>query len=403
MGVRFIAINDGYDSNDYTGTTGGLEVAFKSLMYDMYSKDLSVKMCSALEVRRKRGDYIGPRPPFGYRFSENKRVLAVDETAAGYVKRIFGLACEGYSTGQIAVKLNEEGIPTPGQYKNQSREEYHILAGKGCWDRKMVLKILENRVYLGTVVNAKYKVAEIGGRRFKRVPDGERIYVEGRHEAVITEEEFVQASKAIRYRGMQKGKTHHFEKSHVLSGKLKCRNCGKSMVRISCTKIPCYACERAKYDVDGRCFPGRVQEPEAEMYVLAQINRRQKEQKAGCGETDTGTIRSNIREIKRELAAGESRLGVVKAEKQYLYEQLKLGKIERELYLSKVETLREEESRLRRQTAQTREKMAALEEQQRNSHTGDEIAELSREIVEEYVDAVYVCGDGTLEMAWKQV
>ena len=65
LGVRFIAVNDGYDSNDYEGTTGGIEIAFKSFLYDMYSKDLSVKMCSALKVRRKRGDFIGPRPPFG--------------------------------------------------------------------------------------------------------------------------------------------------------------------------------------------------------------------------------------------------------------------------------------------------------------------------------------------------
>ena len=70
MGVRFIAINDGYDSNDYIGTTGGIEIAFKSLLYDMYSKDLSEKMRSSLLIRRKRGDFIGPRAPFGYRFSD---------------------------------------------------------------------------------------------------------------------------------------------------------------------------------------------------------------------------------------------------------------------------------------------------------------------------------------------
>lgn len=73
MGVRFIAITDGYDSNDHIGTTGGIEIAFKSLLYDMYSKDLSEKMRSSLLVRRKRGDFIGPRAPFGYQFSENKK------------------------------------------------------------------------------------------------------------------------------------------------------------------------------------------------------------------------------------------------------------------------------------------------------------------------------------------
>ena len=166
LGVRFIAVNDGYDSNDYEGTTGGIEIAFKSFLYDMYSKDLSVKMCSALKVRRKRGDFIGPRPPFGYRFSDNKKVLAVDDEAARYVKRIFALACMGCSTGIIAKKLNEERVPTPGQYKNRERMQYHILDDEGYWNSKMVLKILENKVYLGMVVNGKYNIDIILSSQF---------------------------------------------------------------------------------------------------------------------------------------------------------------------------------------------------------------------------------------------
>lgn len=198
MGVRFIAVNDGYDSERYIETTGGIEIAFKNLLYDMYSKDLSVKMRSSLEVRRKRGDFIGPRPPFGYQFSANKKVLAVDKIASQYVQRIFELACMGYSTGKIAVILNEEGIPTPGQYKNQKKTEYHILDGNGYWNSKKVLKILENKVYLGMVVNAKYRVTEIGGSQFRRVPDEERIYVPDRHEAIVTEQVFLKASQVIK-------------------------------------------------------------------------------------------------------------------------------------------------------------------------------------------------------------
>lgn len=206
MGVRFIAVGDGYDSNDYEGTTRGIEIAFRSFLYDLYSKDLSVKMRSALEIRRKRGDFIGPRPPFGYRFSENKKVLAVDREVAKYVRRVFELAGMGYSTGRIAVKLNEEKIPTPGQYKNRGNPQYHLLDGEGYWNRNMVLKILENKVYLGMVVNGKYRVTKVGGNQFKRVVDEEKVCVSGRHEAIVTEQEFMKASEVIRYRGCQRGK-----------------------------------------------------------------------------------------------------------------------------------------------------------------------------------------------------
>ena len=216
MGVRFIAINDGYYSDDYIGTTGGIEIAFKSLLYDMYSKDLSEKMRSSLFVRRKRGDFIGPKAPFGYQFSGNKKVLAVDDVAAQYVKRIFELACKGYGTGKIAKILNEEKVPTPGRYKNQRsplqgyhndiqkesrKEQYHIIDEYGYWNSGKVRKVLQNKVYLGIVVNGKNKVTEIGGNHFRHVPDEEQICVPNRHEAIITEQEFRLASEVIKNSG----------------------------------------------------------------------------------------------------------------------------------------------------------------------------------------------------------
>ncbi len=274
MGVRFIAVGDGYDSNDYEGTTRGIEIAFRSFLYDLYSKDLSVKMRSALEIRRKRGDFIGPRPPFGYRFSENKKVLAVDREVAKYVRRVFELAGMGYSTGRIAVKLNEEKIPTPGQYKNRGNPQYHLLDGEGYWNRNMVLKILENKVYLGMVVNGKYRVTKVGGNQFKRVVDEEQVCVSGRHEAIVTEQKFMKASEVIRYRGCQRGKEHKGKQDGILLGKLRCGNCKRSLNRIVCTKVPCYICGRARYDKGSGCFDGRLKESEVEDAVLRQICRR---------------------------------------------------------------------------------------------------------------------------------
>ena len=228
MGVRFIAVNDGYDSNDYIGTTGGIEVAFKNILYDMYSRDLSEKICSSLLIRRKRGDFIGSKAPFGYRFSDNKKVLAVDEVAAGYVKRIFELACKGCGTGKIAKLLNSEKIPTPGQYKNQKKLQYHIMDGKGYWNSRKVRKILQNKVYFGTVVNGKTKVTEIGSSHFKQVPDKEQICVSDRHEAIITEQEYLQALEVLKNNGCQKEKKHISKQESVLLGELRRESCKRN-------------------------------------------------------------------------------------------------------------------------------------------------------------------------------
>ena len=117
MGVRFISINDGYDSDDYKGTTGGLEVVMRSIIYAAYSKDLSVKTTSAKIQMMKQGKYVGGYAPYGYVLHPTIRnKLAVDPEAADVIRRIFREALEGSNTSQIARSLNDDGIPTPGQY-----------------------------------------------------------------------------------------------------------------------------------------------------------------------------------------------------------------------------------------------------------------------------------------------
>jgi len=409
MGVRFIAVSDGYDSADYEGTTGGIEIAFKSFLYDMYSKDLSVKMCSALKIRRKRGDFIGPRPPFGYRFSDNKKVLAVDEEAAEYVRKIFGLACNGYSTGKIAIKLNEEHVPTPGQYKNRDRQQYHVLGGDGYWSSKMVLNILENRVYLGTVVNGKYKVTKVGGKQFKRVADEDRICVSGKHEAIVTEQEFRKAAEVIKYRGCQKGKEHNAKQESILLGKLRCGNCKKCLIRITCTKEPCFLCEREKYKEGSGCFGGRVKEQEAEEIVLKFINQRLEQQRKGqeCREQETqgqggGSSQFGIVQKKNRDGVLEKKLDALKVEKQYLYEQFKLGQLEKEAYLNKVGVLREGERTIGEEIRRVKKEKNRDSVRQDEEDCRKEIKSLTREIVEQMVVAVYVDGEGELRVVWKK-
>ena len=399
MGVRFIAVNDGYDSDDYIGTTGGIEVAFRSLLYDLYSKDLSVKMNSTLKIRRKRGDFIGPRAPFGYQFSANKKILAVDRVAAEYVRRIFELACEGYSTGKIAIKLNEENIPTPGEYKNQNGHHYHMLDGKGFWDRKKVLKILENEVYLGTVVNAKYRVRKVGAKKFDRVPDEERICVPGKHEAIVSEDTFRKASEIIRNSGSPRGTKHNFTNPGILQGKLKCGYCKKSLIRITCTTVPCFSCERAAYDKKSRCFRGRIKEPDIEKTLLEQINKKmiQGEKKPSAMQ-----LKSDIRRLHNEIIDLEKKRGSLRTEKQYLYERFKMKQIEKKDYLECIETLRGKEERIEQKVQELLEKKEIYEKGIENDESMASADNLSRELVEAYIEAIYIEETGEAQIIWKK-
>jgi site-specific DNA recombinase len=416
MGVRFIAINDGYDSNDHIGTTGGIEIAFKSLLYDMYSKDLSEKMRSSLLVRRKRGDFIGPRAPFGYQFSKNKKVLAVDEVAAQYVRRIFGLACEGYGTGKIAQILNKEKIPTPGWYKNREKQQYHIMDGEGYWNCGKVRKVLQNKVYMGTVVNGRTKVTEVGGSHFRQVPDAEQICVPDMHEAIITEQEFLLASEVIKNNGQQKGKKHNRKEESVLLGKLRCGHCKRSLVRLRRKSTPCFICKKSAYEQGSRCISERLSEPELEAAVLERINqelgqeilvRKNQKSEAVFSTMDNRSSKlPSVKEMKKMCMVLEQKQDSLKREKQYLYEQYKLNQMERRTYLNRVGALREEESSLNEQLQKIQEERDRREEessshQEEVEYTG-KMESLTKEVVDEWIEAIYVYGKTQFDIVYKE-
>ena len=147
MGVRFISINDGYDSDDYKGTTGGLEVVMRSIIYAAYSKDLSVKTTTAKIQMMKQGKYVGGYAPYGYVLHpEIRNKLKLDPEAAEVVRRVFDEALEGRNTSQIALGLNDDNIPTPGQYfkgKHPDKKKFSRMSEKISWTASMVYKILD--------------------------------------------------------------------------------------------------------------------------------------------------------------------------------------------------------------------------------------------------------------------
>ena len=168
MGVRFISINDGYDSDDYKGTTGGLEVVMRSIIYAAYSKDLSVKTTSAKIQMMKQGKYVGGYAPYGYVLHPTIRnKLTVDPEAADVIRRIFHEALEGSNPSQIARSLNDDGIPTPGQYfksKHPDKKKFSNMSEKISWETVMVYNILKNLVYTGTLVSRKMKSCCVGSK-----------------------------------------------------------------------------------------------------------------------------------------------------------------------------------------------------------------------------------------------
>lgn len=160
MGIRFIAINDNYDNaNTESSDSDSIVVPFKNLLNDSYCRDISIKVRSQLDIKRRKGEFIGGYAVYGYSKDEqNKNRLVVDEYAADIVRSIYRRKLEGMSANSIADQLNSEGVLAPSEYKRLCGLNYHSGFKTGThakWQAIQVLRILKNEVYTGTMVQGK--------------------------------------------------------------------------------------------------------------------------------------------------------------------------------------------------------------------------------------------------------
>lgn len=135
MGVRFISVNDSFDSTR-PGDIDSLDTSFKTLIYDLYSRELSQKVKAAKKQRAEQGLFLSTYAPYGYvKDSSNKNHLVVDEPAAEIVRRIFQMALDGYSTREIAFTLNQEDVITPMRYKRSMGvlRNWRCISENNCW------------------------------------------------------------------------------------------------------------------------------------------------------------------------------------------------------------------------------------------------------------------------------
>jgi DNA invertase Pin-like site-specific DNA recombinase len=172
LDVRFISVNDSYDSDKDYNSIGGIEVALRALIYDLYSKDLSQKVKSAKMSKLKKGEFLGGYAPFGYVKEEGKNQLLVDPEAAKIVRRMFDLAMSGIDAYKIAKILNDDMTPTKAQYKKHSKgyttwDKRTIDIDNSFWTDTYVRKVIGDETYVGTVVSGKVRSQGVGSRRMK--------------------------------------------------------------------------------------------------------------------------------------------------------------------------------------------------------------------------------------------
>lgn len=228
MGIRFIAINDGYDNAEPQDQT--LTVRMKSLVNDIYPADTSRAVRANLLAKMKNGECVSPFTVYGYiRKLENKNQLIPDSYAGEIVKDIFRWALEGYNRANIAEKLENLGILTPLEYKKSIGSKFHTgfqTKAKCVWSSVMVKRILTNIVYTGTLAQGKRTTPNHKVKTVIYKPQEEWIYVENAHEPLIDKHTFEVVQHLLSKDMRQSPKKRIFP----LSGLVQCAECKENMI-----------------------------------------------------------------------------------------------------------------------------------------------------------------------------
>ena len=231
MGVRFIAINDNYDSLYSDPSTDNLIIPIKNLMNDSYCSDTSMKIRSYLDVARKNGKCVNSFAVYGYKKDpDDKHHLIVDEPAAIIVQDIFNKKLEGMSLLAIADQLNFEGVPSPLEYKKMCGEKLYCgfqSKNRALWTAKAVGRIIHNAVYIGRLEQGKRVRPNYKIKKSILRDESEWICVENAHQAIISEKDFNIANDLIL---SDTRIAPGAEKTYIFSGLVFCGDCKQGMV-----------------------------------------------------------------------------------------------------------------------------------------------------------------------------
>jgi uncharacterized coiled-coil protein SlyX/ribosomal protein S27E len=404
LNVRFIAINNGYDS--FSSPLSNLELAIINLANQHYNKDLAVKSMSAKNVKSKRGEYLA-HAPFGYKKSDaEKNKLVPDEEAAGYVRLIFSLACEGRRTVEIAQILNAQGVPSPSVYKIRNGWNNmwtQVIDPDYCfWTNGAIYKLLKNDVYLGTVSANRFKVTEPGTGRTKRRPKEEWIVVPNAHEPLVSVEDFKQAQKVL-------AKQRYFDKpEHIFGNKVKCPACGHAMIHYTRSN-PRFKCGTVKMTDHYGCKTHTISQADIEKIVLASI-KTYADVLLDHEEMKLAQIqksRLSVKGLESKIAAEHKAIELLEASVTKIFTSLASGKITKDAFLHKKDVINDTIARKRTDIEKLSEQLHSLTVGRAETETAISklrelrtLETLNRDVVNLLIDRIIVHDEKDIEIVW---
>lgn len=272
-GVRFIAINDSYDTHREEDN----EIApFKNVLNEWYPRDISKKVKQVKRATARQGKFIGSYAPYGYQKSpEDIHVLIIDDYAASIVRRIFNEFASGSTARKICDGLNRDQIDCPRFYSAKKKNGQTVKSQEhNNWGSASLWNMMRNQAYIGNMVQGKRQVVSFKTKK-RRVVDPENyIVVENTHEPIIDRDLW------DRVQSLMKTRTHRVLKRSndvsLFAGVLRCADCGSKLVYTEKSRkygpsVGSYRCSRYSNNSDIACSQHYIQENTLIAFVLKDI------------------------------------------------------------------------------------------------------------------------------------
>ena len=401
LGVRYIAINDGYDS----AKNDNEMMPFRNLFNDWFARDTSKKIKAVFRAKGQSGKPLASCPPYGYKKSEqDKNVWEIDEESAKIVKRIFQLCIAGYGPEQIAKRLTAEGVLIPLAY---AVSKGYISAGNykypTRWHDTTVVKILERPEYLGHTVNFKTKRKSFKVKKRIDIPQEEWMIFENTHPALISQHDFDLVQK-LRQGRQRKQKC---DKINPFSGMVYCADCGAKLYLCRAQTLTeeqeHMKCSRYAKD-QNECSAHFIRTFVLKKIVLAEINKllqtvhdNEDEFVKLAMEKSANALADDVKQAKKTLAKHNKRISELDKLFTKVYEDNATGKLSDERFAMMSKSYDEEQKKLRVEAASL-ESFISTKEQKTEDISNfvnivrkyEQITELTPEIMHELIERIEV-------------
>lgn len=414
LGIRFISVNDCYDSYDFPyGTAGNINNGLLNLINEMYSRDLSQKSKAAKRLYAQRGQCISAYPVYGYLKSpEDKRTWIPDPEAAPVVQRMFNWYAEGLTSTEIAKRLNEDGIPTPAQHKRalgSKRQLWNSERTDNFWRATTIGKILRDERYTGKLVALKTTLSELGNiHSAKAIEKDDWVIVPGAFEAIISQEIFdqVQAKIETAWPTRKLGPM----KRRLFSRKLRCGHCGAALIRHEIAQGVYYTCDGRAWNGTDDCKKIRLFETDLIQAVLASIRfqaqlAKKTEKRLDRKEKQIQTAQNRAQSAQQRIQKQIAQLETRKAEAYLSYD---LGEVSQSDYKNrckKIDAAIMEQKRqldaLEQDSGSILPDMDTVSCEQINSLKPlSNLRTLNRDMVEVLIHSIQIYNGNRIEIAW---